>query len=254
MSAVLKKFRLSAATGTHQGDRAYQQDQVAILRHPRVGPCLLAIVADGMGGKSGGRKAADQVVLTCGQIFERFMPESDPPEAMLRQLVTESHTMIRLTAISSEEEPHSTLAAFLVLPGPVCWAVHAGDSRVHHFRGSALAWRSLDHSYVQQLIDQGKLTEEAARSHPQSNVLSGCLGASQDPPMDIHEIGVLKVGDTLMASSDGLWAHFAEEELGLVLKEASAREACEALVNRARLRARGGGDNLSLAIVRVEAL
>jgi serine/threonine protein phosphatase PrpC len=168
MSAVLKKFRLSAATGTHQGDRPYQQDQVAILRHPRVPACLLAIVADGMGGKSGGRKAADQVLLTCGQIFERFMPESDDPAQLLFQLVSESHLMIKLTAISSEEEPHSTLAAFLILPGPVCWAVHAGDSRVYHFRAGSMAWRSLDHSYVQQLIAQGKLTEEAARSHPQS--------------------------------------------------------------------------------------
>ena len=107
---------------------------------------------------------------------------------------------------------------------------------------------------MQQLIDQGKLTEEAARSHPQSNVLTGCLGGSQDPPLAIRELGLLKVGDTMLASSDGLWAYFGDEELGLVLRESSPREACEALVNRARLRARGGGDNLSLAIVRVESL
>ena len=254
MSATLRKFRLSAATGTHQGDRPYQQDQVTILRHPRVAGCLLAIVADGMGGKSGGRKAADQVVLTCGQIFERFMPESDDPEQMLRQLVSESHLMIKLTAISSEEEPHSTLAAFLVLPGPVCWAVHAGDSRVYHFKGSMLAWRSLDHSYVQQLISQGKLTEETARSHPQSNLLTGCLGASQDPPVAVREIGPLSVGDTLVTCSDGLWGYFSERELGATVQLASAREACEILISRARHRARGGGDNLSLAVVRVEAI
>jgi serine/threonine protein phosphatase PrpC len=254
MSAVLKKFRLSAATGTHQGDRAYQQDQVSILRHPRVPHCLLAIVADGMGGKSGGRKAADQVLLTCGQIFERFMPESDDPAQLLHQLVSESHLMIKLTAITSEEEPHSTLAAFLVLPGPVCWAVHAGDSRVYHFRGTALAWRSLDHSYVQQLIFQGTLTEEAARGHPQSNLLTGCLGATQDPPVAIHELGPLAVGDTLLAGSDGLWSYFSERELGATMQLATPREACEILIDRARQRARGGGDNLSLAVVRVEPL
>jgi serine/threonine protein phosphatase PrpC len=254
MSAVLKKFRLSAATGTHQGDRPYQQDQVAILRHPRVPACLLAIVADGMGGKSGGRKAADQVLLTCGQIFERFMPESDDPAQLLFQLVSESHLMIKLTAISSEEEPHSTLAAFLILPGPVCWAVHAGDSRVYHFRAGSMAWRSLDHSYVQQLIAQGKLTEEAARSHPQSNLLTGCLGATQDPPVAIHELGALNVGDTLLAGSDGLWGYFSERELGATVHLATPREACEILIGRARQRARGGGDNLSLAVVRVEPL
>ncbi|MEN9419211.1 MAG: hypothetical protein RI988_2831 [Pseudomonadota bacterium] len=254
MSSPPRKFRLSAATGTHQGDRAYQQDRVAVLQHPRVPACMLGLVADGMGGKSGGRKAADQVLLTCEQIFERFMPGSDDPRELLSQLVTESHLMIKLTAISSEEEPHSTLAAFMILPGLVGWAVHAGDSRVHHFKGSALHWRSFDHSFVQQLIDQGKLTEEAARSHPQSNLLTGCLGGTQDPPMAIHEIGQLAIGDTLMAGSDGLWGYFSDRELGACVQAMQPREACETLLARARQRARGGGDNLSLAVVRVEAL
>ena len=64
-------FRLSATTGLHRGDRAYQQDQVEILPHSRVAGCALALVADGMGGKSGGRTAADQVVMTARQIFDR---------------------------------------------------------------------------------------------------------------------------------------------------------------------------------------
>jgi serine/threonine protein phosphatase PrpC len=254
MSSPPRKFRLSAATGTHQGDRAYQQDRVVILPHPRVPACLLGVVADGMGGKSGGRKAADQVLLTCEQIFERFIPSTDDPRELLSQLVTESHLMIKLTAISSEEEPHSTLAAFLILPGLIGWAVHAGDSRVYHFNGSALSWRSLDHSFVQQLIEQGKLTEEAARSHPQSNLLTSCLGATQDPPMAIHEIGPLVIGDILMAGSDGLWGYFSDRELGACLHAMQPREACETLVVRSRQRARGGGDNLSLAVVRIDAL
>ena len=69
-----------------------------------------------MGGKSGGRKAADQVMLTARQIFERYVPAKDDAAAMLRQVVMESHLMIKLTAITAEEEPHSTLAAFLVGP------------------------------------------------------------------------------------------------------------------------------------------
>ena len=63
------RFRLTAATGTHRGDRAYQQDQVLIVAHPRGAGCMLAVVADGMGGKSGGRKAADQVILTAQQLL-----------------------------------------------------------------------------------------------------------------------------------------------------------------------------------------
>ncbi len=67
-------FRLTASTGIHKGDREYQQDQIALLSHARVPGCVLAIVADGMGGRSGGRKASDQVMLTAKQLFERFSP------------------------------------------------------------------------------------------------------------------------------------------------------------------------------------
>ena len=66
-----KGYRLTASTGIHKGDRDYQQDQIALLNHPRVNGCMLAVVADGMGGRSGGRKASDQVMLTAKQLFER---------------------------------------------------------------------------------------------------------------------------------------------------------------------------------------
>ncbi len=69
--------RLTAATGIHKGDREYQQDQVGIFTHPRVPGCLLAVVADGMGGRSGGRKASDQVMMTARQLFERYAPATD---------------------------------------------------------------------------------------------------------------------------------------------------------------------------------
>jgi PPM family protein phosphatase len=77
MSTTTVGYRLSAATGIHRGDRAYQQDQVQIIPHHRVPGSVMAVLADGMGGKSGGRKAADQVILTAQQIFERFSPTKD---------------------------------------------------------------------------------------------------------------------------------------------------------------------------------
>ena len=107
-------FRLTAATGTHRGDRAYQQDQVAVIAHPRIAGCVMGIVADGMGGKSGGRKAADQVILTARQLFERYSPEDESPAELLSQITSEAHLMIKLTAISAEEEPHSTIASFVI--------------------------------------------------------------------------------------------------------------------------------------------
>lgn len=253
-SKVSKGYRLTAATGIHRGDRMYQQDQVEVLAHPRVPGCVMAVVADGMGGKSGGRKASDQVVLTAKQLFDRYAPSIDEPTETLKQLVLESHLMIKLTAITAEEEPHSTVAAFLVNPNRECDVIHAGDSRVYHFRGAEMVTRTKDHSYVQRLVEEGQITEDEANVHPQSNLLTGCLGTFQDPPLTLHHIDRLEIGDTVMACSDGLWHYFSPRELGAIVNTLPPRDASEMLVSKARQRARGGGDNLSLAIVRVELL
>ena len=249
-----KGYRLSAATGLHKGDREYQQDQVGLFAHPRVTGCVMGVVADGMGGRTGGRKASDQVLLTSRQLFERYAPDSEDAAAVLRQIGQEAHLVVKLTAIAAEQEPHTTMAAFLINPGGECHWVHAGDSRLYHLRGATLVRRTKDHSYVQALVDQGEMTEEEAAIHPKSNVLLGCLGTEEEPRFEPHFIPQLQIGDSLLACSDGLWHYFTTEELGSVLNSLPPREASEFLVDKARARAMGGGDNLSLAIVKVEPL
>ena len=251
---MTKAFRLIASTGIHKGDREYQQDQVALLSHPRFNGCVLGVVADGMGGRSGGRKASDQVMLTARQLFDRYSPDTDDAAALLKHIVEEAHIVIRLTAISAEQEPHSTIAAFVVNPRGDCHWIHAGDSRIYHFQGNRLVFRTSDHSYVQALMDRGEITETQANAHPHANILVGCLGTESDPPITPHLIAHLQPGDVVMACSDGVWHYFSPAELASVLDTLSPREATEFLIDKARTRARGGGDNLSLVIVKIEAL
>lgn len=249
-----KGYRITASTGLHKGDRDYQQDQVNLFAHERISGCLLGIVADGMGGRSGGRKASDQVMMTAKQLFDRFAPATDDGPSMLKQIIDDAHTVIKLTAISAEQEPHSTLAAFLINPGGDCHWAHTGDSRIYHYQGNKLVHRTTDHSYVQSLVDKGEITEEEANVHPQSNVLTGCLGTEEAPPTSQHFIPNLRADDTLIACSDGVWHYFSNSEIGSALSMLSPREATEFLIQKARSRARGGGDNLSLVIVKLEPL
>jgi serine/threonine protein phosphatase PrpC len=247
-------YRLTASTGIHKGDREYQQDQVALLQHPRINGCILAVVADGMGGRSGGRKASDQVMMTAKQLFERFDPNTEDAAAILAQIIKEAHLVIKLTAISSEQEPHSTLAAFIINAGGDCHWAHTGDSRIYYYRGATFIKRTKDHSSVQALVDKGEITDDEAAVHPQSNILMGCLGTENDPPVDQHFISKLRAGDALMVCSDGVWHYFKNSEIGSVLSTLSAREAAEFLIEKARSRARGGGDNLSIVVVKLEPL
>ena len=249
-----KGYRITASTGIHKGDRDYQQDQVNLYSHPRISGCMLGIVADGMGGRSGGRKASDQVMMTARQLFDRYAPDVDDAPTMLTQIIEEAHIVIKLTALSAEQEPHSTLAAFVINPAGDCHWAHTGDSRIYHYQGSKLVHRTVDHSYVQTLVARGEITEEEANVHPQSNILMGCLGTEDMPPVALHYIPQLRPDDVLMACSDGVWHYFSASEMGSAMAMLSPREATEFLIQKARSRSRGGGDNLSLVIVKLEAL
>jgi PPM family protein phosphatase len=84
--------------------------------------------------------------------------------------------------------------------------------------------------------------------------LMGCLGTEDDPPMDFPYIPNLRPGDVLMCCSDGVWHYFSPAELGSVLSALTPRESTEFLIDKARTRARGTGDNLSIVVVKLDPL
>ena len=85
-------------------------------------------------------------------------------------------------------------------------------------------------------------------------MLEGCLGSEAEPPASLQAIARVQPGDVLVACSDGLWHYFTPAEMGAVVNALTPREATEFLIEKARERACGGGDNLSLAIVKIETL
>jgi len=245
-------LRISACTGQHLGDRAEQQDRVGIFTSRRLPDSALFVLADGMGGKTGGAMAAQQVMSTAKNLFAEYSV-GDSIHSLLTEIVNEAHLVIRLSALSTEKEPHSTLAALVVQPHRADWA-HVGDSRIYRFSRGKLAGRSTDHSYVEQLVSEGKLDRRGANSHRLSNLLTHALGTNKQPSIDFGSIDALGVGDTFLLCSDGLWHYFTDSELAVVLSTYPVRKASERLIQIARDRADGGGDNCTLAIVRMEAL
>ncbi|MGB0129252.1 MAG: protein phosphatase 2C domain-containing protein [Rhodocyclaceae bacterium] len=243
-------FRVDACVAQHLGDRVEQQDRLAIFPHPKISGLLMAVLADGMGGHSGGAIAAEQVIHKARQIFSEFSPRSEPARNMLTAVLDESHLAIKLSRFTSEQDPHTTAALLLLQPGRVDWA-HCGDSRIYHFRREKLSSRTSDHSYVAELQRQGKISAQQALNHPQRNVLLHCLGGDRDPRLDFGETAPLDTDDVFLMCSDGLWGHFSDPELGGVLALHSPRRAAEILIERARGRAGGQGDNISVAIVKL---
>lgn len=244
-------FAVDTCAAMHLGDRAEQQDRVAIFPHPQRSDCLLAVLADGMGGHTGGAIAAQQVLLKAKQNFATFSPGSEPSQEFLRSVIDEAHVVIKLTRFTSEADPHSTAVVMLLRPGQAEWA-HCGDSRLYHFRRGKLVTHTADHSLVGELIRTNRITEEMALHHPQRNLLLSCLGAEKEPRIDYGGAPALEPGDCFLLCSDGLWGLLADAELGRTLHELDARSAARILINAARERGEGVGDNISMAIVKIK--
>jgi serine/threonine protein phosphatase PrpC len=243
-------LRISACTGQHIGDRAEQQDRVGIFTSRRLPDSALFIVADGMGGKTGGAMAAQQVMTTAKNLFAEYSV-GESIQGLLTEIVNEAHVVIRLSALSTEKEPHSTLCALIVQPHRADWA-HVGDSRIYRFSHGKLVGRTTDHSYVEQLVAEGKLDRRGANSHRLSNLLTHALGTNKQPSMDFGSVDSLSAGDSFLLCTDGLWHYFTDTELAVLLSSYPVRKASERLIQIARERADGGGDNCTLAIVRME--
>ena len=245
------RFKVSACIADHIGDRAEQQDRVALLTSPRNPGTLMAVVADGMGGRSGGRMASNQVVSTADSLFKEHAVADDQLRDLLSQFAAEAHAVIRLSALSSEKEPHSTVATLILRRSRAIWA-HAGDSRVYFFRNGELVRRTEDHTYVNYLRAQGKHAEAEIAERKYKNVVANALGIADNPTLVFDETDNLQVGDAFLLCSDGLWPYFSDFQLGVLLHRLPPRDASAELVRLARERALGGGDNLSLAIVKLE--
>lgn len=241
---------IETCVARHTGDRKEQQDRVALFAHPQLPATMLAVLADGMGGHTGGAMAAEQVVLKAKQNFEAYAPRSESPEHLLASVINEAHLVIKLTRFTSEQDPHSTAVVLMLQPGRADWA-HCGDSRLYHFRGDRLVSRTQDHSLVGELLRSGRIDQASALEHPQRNVLLSCLGSEREPRIDHGCQTPLLVGDSFLLCSDGLWAYFSDQELGSAVAKLPPREAARQLISQARERAGGYGDNITVAIVRL---
>ena len=242
---------IDACVAQHQGDREEQQDRVALLPHPKGGGVALAVVADGMGGHTGGALAAQQVIHTASTNLGQFSARSESPKDLLESSLNEAHMLIKASRFINEKEPHSTAVMLMLQPGEVSWA-HCGDSRLYRFRGERMMSCTADHSYVAELVAKGRISPEQAQVHPHRNILLTSLGGNEPPRIDCDETRDLRADDAFVLCSDGLWGYFSDAELGGMVAAYSAREACDRLVDRARTRARGEGDNISIIVIKLQ--
>ncbi len=235
---------------THRGGRESNEDS---LGHVEIGNLALLILADGMGGHTGGACAAHSV---CENTLEMAKTRHDDlaarPDIALPLLIRDATTRMldHCTSMDDSMDPHTTVVAVLVLPTAlhVC---HAGDSRCYLMSDDRPLWRTRDHSISQLLVDQGEIDAEQLRTHPDQNRLYRFLGRGHRQ-IAAGTMLEWQDGDTLLLCSDGLWVQCTDEEIAAVHGQDDLDTALAALCRKAVERGGDSGDNISAIAARLK--
>ena len=245
-------MRFTIFQESRQGDRKGNEDRIGYSYSREV---LLMTVCDGMGGHMEGEVAAE---IAVNEITRRFQQEArnrlrKPPEFLLSAINAAHHAIVAYAVEKNLLEcPRTTCVVCVVQNGSAYWA-HAGDSRLYLLRGGNLVAQTSDHSRVQQMIDSGALTPEAAARHPDRNKIFSCLGGVVPPQITIGREFPLAVGDTLVLSTDGFWAQIPPPLIGTMLRKQPIVDLFPGLLTEAHRRAAGESDNLSVVAMTWEA-
>lgn len=204
------------------------------------------VVADGMGGHAAGDVASRLSVEVMADLDEGALTVERVREAVARaNLVVREHAR----AHPESEGLGTTVAGLAVLDGSVPhWAVfHVGDSRVHLFRDGVLHQLTVDHSEVQELIEQGRISVAEAATHPSRHIITRAIGEPEAPEVELIVLPV-RTGGRFLLCTDGLTNELTDGDLVAVLAaNHPPQETAEILVRRAC--ENGGSDNVTVIVV-----
>lgn len=211
-------------------------------------------VADGMGGHDSGEIASELAVRTLmREVRRRVEGAGSFSEEILENCLDESFQSANNAVKEFSERRRSdmgtTLVTALLYRGSMAFVANVGDSRAYLFRDGTLKQISMDHSLVANLVAMGKITAEAARSHPHSNILIRTVGKEWDVEIDVFK-QVVRSGDRLLLCSDGLWGEVEDQEITRILREfPESRLACRELIRAANQH--GGRDNITAVLLKI---
>ncbi len=239
-----RTIKWNTAAETNVGSvREVNED--AIFVKPEIG---VWAVADGMGGYEAGDIASNMIVELLNDIEDKASL-SDIVDSVEDKLIEANKNILEYADVMRDQQMMGSTIVSLIIRGRVGVCLWAGDSRLYRYRNGELQQLSQDHSQVQELIQQGFLSEEDAVNHPEANVITRAVGACEDVYIDINVFST-QIGDTFLLCSDGL--HNAISVMDMInslndtdIEKSSANMLTTALDNKA-------ADNVSLIIARGE--
>jgi len=209
----------------------------------------LIAVADGMGGHAAGEVASRIAVQVLQKLAPTLSAEDIDEDSVEDLLMRSLHSIdAEIAAVTDEDVEKrgmgTTLTALLIRDSRIA-LLHVGDSRCYRLRGNTLEQLSNDHTVIQELLDQGAISEAEAAEHPQRSMLTQALRGDGDvtPVLQMYEI---KKGDRYLLCSDGLSGVLTDKEIKVGLKKSDKDEAIKFLNDATYIN--GAPDNVTILI------
>lgn len=207
----------------------------------------MLIVADGMGGHQAGEVASRMATdIICREYFNQ---NNTSVEKNLEKALTLANKTIFEKASSQKAfQGMGTTCTVLVVIDQDVYYAHVGDSRAYIQKGNSIMQITEDHTYVQQLVNNGDITAAEAAVHPKRNILTNAMGTKPELRIDTGKSKyIFENNNRLLLCSDGLYDYLNDEELNKILIDNSLKNAASAMVDQAK--SRGGHDNITVVLV-----
>ena len=235
------KFALTSNSAL--GTRKANQDR---LGHSERSNSVLMVLADGLGGYTGGELAAQALVDTVLDFYDRTQATViKDPARFIVLAVSYAHNVINKSAADrgiAVSLPRTTCIACLVQNGYAYWG-HVGDSRLYHYRGRKLMSRTMDHTTVDQMFHEGVIS--ADELHLAQGQLLRCVGGPKRPVVTLGAEVRLERNDRLILCSDGIWRAYRDHALGKVMEGSPLDETLEDVFSGAQRFFKRDQDNMS---------
>jgi PPM family protein phosphatase len=208
---------------------------------------VLFVVADGMGGHSGGKEASQTAVDVVSKEYYSFSSEVIS-SALLYAFKTANFKINRSSQDSLQFRKKGTTCSALVIENDKAHIAHVGDSKIYKISDGNIIQFTNDHTEVGEMVRKKILSEEEAKNHPSKSVLIRAMGIEADLEVDLIENILITGGDSFVLCSDGL-AKVSPEEIKQIVLDNSEETACKKLIALAN--ERGGHDNVTVQVVKI---
>jgi protein phosphatase len=210
----------------------------------------LFIVADGMGGHRAGDVASRVGATSFIKHYKKLRKKNTPiDDTILRALIKANLSILEKAESDPRKRGMGTTFSAVVLADMKAYVAHVGDSRIYLIRDDEMVQLTTDHTFVGKMVEEGRITEDEARDHPQKNILYMSLGARKSFEPEINKSLELLDDDIFIMCSDGLNNMVSDNLIKEYVLSYPPRESVEELIRMAN--ENGGTDNITLQVIHV---